>query len=125
MYHYTTDDLPDGSDALAGAFLASDYHGGQWTALYALSSTGSLEMYPGEGLGRITRELWDAVEYAESRGYWEDAESLKALLGWCESVMPCAECGGPCDAADAVADDSGLAWCGSFYGNGCADKVGA
>lgn len=34
----------------------------------------------------------------------------------------CAECGGECDAADAVADDSGLAWCGSVYGNGCADR---
>lgn len=38
-------------------------------------------------------------------------------------AVPCAECGGPCDAADSVADDSGLAWCGSLYGNGCADKA--
>ena len=42
-----------------------------------------------------------------------------------QSVAICCECGGPCDAADAVADDSGLTWCGSFYGNGCADKVGS
>ena len=41
-----------------------------------------------------------------------------------ESPVPCAGCGGPCDAADSVADDSGLAWCGSLYGNGCADRDG-
>lgn len=40
-----------------------------------------------------------------------------------EPGTPCAECGVICDAADAVADDSGLAWCGSVYGNGCADRV--
>jgi hypothetical protein len=37
-------------------------------------------------------------------------------------MVRCAGCGGPCDATDAVADDSGLAWCGSVYGNGCADS---
>ena len=41
-----------------------------------------------------------------------------------DAGVTCAECGGPCDAADSVADDSGLAWCGSFYGNGCADRNG-
>jgi hypothetical protein len=41
-----------------------------------------------------------------------------------EAVTLCADCGGPCDGNDAVADDSGLAWCGSFYGNGCADSRG-
>lgn len=35
----------------------------------------------------------------------------------------CSACGGPCDAVDAVALDSGLAFCGSVYGNGCADKA--
>ena len=80
---YTATDLPEGSDARAGAWLACEYHGGQFTALYALSSTGSLELYKGEGLGRIIRELRDAVKIAE-REYPEDSESLTALLRWCE-----------------------------------------
>lgn len=42
-----------------------------------------------------------------------------------ETRIVCCECGGPCDAADAVAEDSGLARCGSVYGNGCADKGAA
>jgi|DEB19_MinimDraft_3_1074340.scaffolds.fasta_scaffold00859_13 hypothetical protein len=79
----TVSDLPDGSDALAGAFLASEYYGGMMTALYALASSGSLELYPGEGLGRIIRELTEAVRIAESE-YPEDADSLSALLRWCE-----------------------------------------
>lgn len=41
-----------------------------------------------------------------------------------EPGVACVDCGGPCDAADSVADDSGLAWCGSLYGNGCADRNG-
>lgn len=36
----------------------------------------------------------------------------------------CDECGIICDAGDAVATDGGLAFCGSFYGNGCAEKLG-
>mgnify|MGYP006267631139 CR=1 FL=1 len=36
----------------------------------------------------------------------------------------CNECGTVCDATDAVATDAGLAFCGSFYGNGCAEKLG-
>lgn len=80
---YTTDDLPDGGDELAGAFLASQYHGGMMTALYALASSGSLELFPGEGLGRIVRELREAVSIAEG-DYPEEAESLEALLRWCE-----------------------------------------
>lgn len=41
-----------------------------------------------------------------------------------DAGVPCVDCGGPCNGADSVADDSGLAWCGSFYGNGCADRNG-
>jgi len=41
-----------------------------------------------------------------------------------ETGSVCAACGGPCNATDAVADDSGLVWCGSVYGNGCADRDG-
>jgi hypothetical protein len=80
----TTDLLPEGSDALAGAFLAADYHGGMMTALYALASSGSLELCPGEGLYRLTVELGQAIQAAEDQHYWDDAESLRALRQWCE-----------------------------------------
>lgn len=79
---YTVEDLSD--DAKPGAFLAKDYHGGQWTALYALASSGSLELYKGEGLGRIISELRDAIEIAETIGEPQDLEDLRALLSWCE-----------------------------------------
>jgi len=87
---WTVDNLPDGSDALAGAFLAEHYHGGMMTALYALASSGSLELVPGEGLGRIIRELSEVVRIAES-DYPQDADDLSALLAWCverEEVAP-------------------------------------
>lgn len=82
---YTTANLPDGSDALAGAFLARDWHGGQFTALYALASTGSLELYPGEGLGRLIRELESAVRAAEQMGLYTDSDDMAALLRWCRT----------------------------------------
>lgn len=41
-----------------------------------------------------------------------------------EENVHCDECGTVCDATDAVAIDGGLAFCGSFYGNGCAEKLG-
>lgn len=80
-HHFTTSDLPD--DALEGAFLAANYYGGQFTALYALASTGSLELYPGEGLGRIVRELREAVTIAEANSP-EDVDALRGMLAWCE-----------------------------------------
>ena len=82
--HWTIDDLPEGGDEMLGAFTAREYHGGMMTALYALSSTGSLELYPGEGLGRIRRELTEAVSIAE-RGYPDDIDALTALLRWVET----------------------------------------
>lgn len=84
MTTLTTESLPDGSNALAGAFLASEYHEGQFTALYALASTGSLELYKGEGLDRIIRELTEAVRLAETYEP-EDVEDLQALLDWCKA----------------------------------------
>lgn len=86
--YYTIDSLPDGSDALAGAWLACDYYGGQFSALYALASSGSLELYPGEGLGRIIRELREAIDCAEQHGFPGDVENLTALLDWCEGQHP-------------------------------------
>lgn len=75
-------DLPDGSDALAGAFLAGDYHGGQFTALYALASAGSFELYAGEGTGRLLRELTVAIAMAEDADEWEDVHYLMSLRDW-------------------------------------------
>jgi hypothetical protein len=50
-------------------------------------------------------------------------ESWPAVGDECHGCPRCDDCGGPCDAVDAVADDFGLAFCGSVYGNGCADRV--
>ena len=58
-------------------YLASQYHGGMMTALYAMSSTGSLELYRGEGNGRLLRELSDAIAIAQSNNV-EDLEILEA-----------------------------------------------
>jgi hypothetical protein len=80
---YTVDDIPDGSDALYGASVACGYYGGMMSALYALSSGGHLELYKGEGLGRIIRELHQAVHAAEAH-YPDDVDALRSFLAWCE-----------------------------------------
>jgi hypothetical protein len=71
----TVDLLAGDDDAMRGAFLAEQYHGGQFTALYALASSGSLELFPGDGLDRLRGELRDAIEIAG-----DDADDLAALL---------------------------------------------
>ena len=78
----TYDDIPDGSDAMLGAFTCADYYGGQFTAMYALISAGSLELYQGEGTDRLLRELTTAISCAEDQNEWEDAEALTALREW-------------------------------------------
>lgn len=78
-------ELPDGSDALYGAHVATGYYGGQFTALYALTSTGSLELRDGDGLARIIGEVREAISCAESSGQPADAEDMRAFLGWLES----------------------------------------
>jgi hypothetical protein len=85
--HMTVDLLPDGSDALEGAFVASNYYGGQFTALYALSSTGSLELYKGEGLLRLRGELSEAIKSAEDMGEIEDIHPMQALLTWVDNEL--------------------------------------
>lgn len=86
----TSAEIADGSDALHGAHVAGRYYNGQFTALYALASTGSLELYPGEGLSRIRREVAEAINTADqeaalAEGEWFDAleardfENLHAL----------------------------------------------
>jgi hypothetical protein len=83
--NYTTDLLGEGSEELSGAFTARDYHAGEFTALYAMSSTGSLELYKGEGLERICRELRVAISCAEEQGFYDDAENIARFLQWCEN----------------------------------------
>lgn len=75
--------VTESSDAHYGAHIATGYYGGMMSALYALTSTGSLELYPGEGLGRIVGELREAVAIAE-RHYPEDVDELRAFLAVCE-----------------------------------------
>lgn len=82
----TVDLLPDGSDALHGAYVATGYYGGMMSALYALTSTGSLELYPGEGLDRIISELETAVTIAQTE-YPDDIESLEAFLEFCRNYQ--------------------------------------
>ena len=82
----TVDLLPEGSDAHIGAFVATGYYGGMMTALYALTSTGSLELYPGEGTSRIVCELRQAVDIAD-REYPDDADYLRAFLEFCEGLV--------------------------------------
>lgn len=74
--------MPDGSDALYGAHVATQYYGGQFTALYALCSTGSLELRDGDGLAPIIREVREAIEVAETSGYYEDADGMRPFLQW-------------------------------------------
>jgi hypothetical protein len=78
---YTVDDLPEGSAALLGAFVARDYYGGMMTALYAMSSSGSLELVPGEGLDRIAREVAEALRVAE-KNFPDDVDALQAFAEW-------------------------------------------
>lgn len=81
----TTELIPEGHTAMEGAFLAQHYHGGMMTALYALASSGSLELFPGEGLDRIIRELDTAVSIAEA-DYPDDLEALEALREFCAEL---------------------------------------
>lgn len=78
----TVEDIPEGSDAMLGAFIAAKgYYRGMMTALYALSSSGSLELHPGEGLSRIIEEMTEAVLTAQEY-YPEDAHDLRSFLDW-------------------------------------------
>ncbi len=87
MTHLTTELLPDGSDALEGAFVAANYYSGQFTALYALASTGSLELRVGEGLQRIRGELCEAIKCAEDMAEIEDIYPMQALLTWVDNEL--------------------------------------
>lgn len=66
------DDLPQTDSVMMAQFLASEYHSGQWSALYALASSGSLELYSGEGISRLVREVDDAINVAYDNNMTED-----------------------------------------------------
>jgi hypothetical protein len=78
----TINEIPDDSDALFGAHVATGYYGGQFTALYALTSTGSLELHDGDGLLPIIREVRDAIQCAKDSGYYWDAEGMAYFYNW-------------------------------------------
>jgi hypothetical protein len=75
------DGMAEGSDAMTGAFVAARYYGGMLTALYALASSGSFEVRPGDGLGPIIREVRDALAIAE-RDNPDDIDPLCAFLAY-------------------------------------------
>ena len=79
---WTVADIPDGSDALCGAHTAQDYYGGQFTALYAMSSSGSLELRKGDGLAPIIREVEQAIRDAHDNGNDTDAYDMGQFLDW-------------------------------------------
>jgi len=87
----TIDLLPEGSGAACGAACAYMYHGGQFTAMYAVSSSGSLELYKGEGTGRLLRELREAIREAEDQGHLKDAEDLEDLHDFLAEHYPPSE----------------------------------
>ncbi len=87
MTHLTIDLLPDGGDELAGAFVAANYYGGQFTALYALASAGNLELRAGEGLQRLRDELCEAIKCAEDMAEVEDIHPMQALLTWVDNEL--------------------------------------
>lgn len=63
-------------------------------------------------------------EDALATAYGVLQEESPELVDWEELDAPvrCDECGEPCDGNDAVTDGN-IALCGSFYGNGCADRA--
>lgn len=75
----TVDQLPLDVQGYA-SWVAADWHGGQMTALYALGSSGSLELYPGEGIARICREIENALPLAAEANAALDYVRLSDLL---------------------------------------------
>jgi hypothetical protein len=74
----------------------------------------------------------DRLEYEADAASWPEAddeyerftEERDAWLLEEEEGVKCDGCGIVCDAMDAVTDGA-VSLCGSFRGNGCADKPGA
>ena len=55
------------------ALMASYWHSGQFSPLYALASSGSV-------VAGLAAEAGRSVELAGADGLWEDAETLRAIV---------------------------------------------
>lgn len=66
--------------------IAADWHGGMTTALYALASSGSTELHPGEGIGRLQREINHCRRLAT--GDADLIDELDALARWVADAGP-------------------------------------
>ena len=84
--------------------------------------------WAGESIPELLGDLWADVDDAEipewylaticdyyEKGYQSAFEDAGRV--WCD------ECCGLVSALDGVATDAGLVFCGSFRGNGCADRL--
>lgn len=61
-----------GEELLELRLLATEWHGGQFSPLYAFQSTGSV--VPG-----LWAEAWRCALYADAKGMSEDAEALRRI----------------------------------------------
>ena len=84
--------------------------------------------WAGESIPELLGDLWadlDSIDIPEwylgtlcdhyEKGYQSAFEDAGRV--WCD------ECCGLVSALDGVATDAGLVFCGSFRGNGCADRL--
>ena len=55
--------------------LASHWHSGQWSALYAYSSSGTIE-----DIDRLLREIYECIDMCEDKQ--DDTGSLYAFRDW-------------------------------------------
>lgn len=77
----TVQQLEDASGILApeGIYeLAAEWYSGQFTALYALASTGSVELFSNDGLDPILSELRGVFSGATG----EDANTALQFMCW-------------------------------------------
>lgn len=56
-------------------YLAQAYHGGQFSALYAYASSGTVTI-------GLAREVESALRIAENGEYWDDIETLEEFQQW-------------------------------------------
>lgn len=59
------------------SLMASYWHSGQWSPLYALASSGSV-------VAGLAAEAGRCVPLAEAEGLWEDADALRAIVALAE-----------------------------------------
>ncbi len=84
---------PDGSEESAAIYCAADYHGGQWSALYALQSSGRVP-----DVDALDTELREAIDIADRDGWITDASAFRRLRDVIAPILSgatstCAVCG--------------------------------